>query len=101
MHRTSPSIIPFFVIFCDDQGTVWVLEPAKAPHIYTKESPAEGAKEQMNQKETINVYPIEKHAKIKDCVLILSDLDSSEVSIDLSDCTVTTVSASDQSSQKW
>lgn len=78
-----------------------MLEPAKVPHICTKESPAKGAKEQMNEKKIIKVYPIEKHAKIKNRALISSDDDGSEVFIKLLDCVVTTVSASDKSSQKW
>ncbi|KAJ6841259.1 uncharacterized protein M6B38_307690 [Iris pallida] len=73
------------------EGIVWVLE----------EPPAIGSKELKNKKGIIEVYPVKKHAKIKDRALSLSDLDGSQADIELSDCTILAVSGSDLSRRKW
>ena len=54
-----------------------------------------------NKKNIIEVCPIKKYAKIKDRSLILSDPDGSQRTVELLDCTIVAVSASDLSSRKW
>lgn len=72
-----------------------MLEPEKDG------SPTRGSKEQKYKKNIVEVFPAKKIAKIKDHLLILSDQDGSQATIELRDCTVKAVSASDLSSRKW
>ncbi|KAK9106255.1 hypothetical protein Syun_022266 [Stephania yunnanensis] len=82
------------------QGTVWVLEPDKIPKARSEEKVS---KDHKNiKKETYQVSPVKKTATIKDHLLILLDSDGSqETTINLLDCTVLSVSASDLPSRKW
>lgn len=83
------------------QGIVWVLEPEKVLKVNSDGSPTRGSKEQKYKKNIVEVFPAKKIAKIKDHVLILSDQDGSQATIELLDCTVVAVSASNLSSRKW
>lgn len=87
-------------LLSNKQGTVWILEPEKVPKIGTNESPPRGAEVQKN-KDTVEVFPVKKYATIKGHSLILSAVDGSQVTIDLQNCTVVAVSASNLSSRKW
>ncbi|XP_057968996.1 uncharacterized protein LOC131158270 [Malania oleifera] len=71
------------------QGVVWVLEEDKIPI------------EQKRKKETLEVFPVRKYAKIKDRSLVMTNLDGSCVAIPLKGCVVAAVSASSLSSRKW
>ncbi|XP_008802615.1 uncharacterized protein LOC103716408 [Phoenix dactylifera] len=86
---------------CNKQGVLWVLEQEKVPKVNTDGSPTRGSKEQKYKKNIVEVFPAKKIAKIKDHVLILSDQDGSQATIELLDCTVVAVSASNLSSRKW
>ncbi|KAJ4713962.1 testis-expressed sequence 2 protein-like [Melia azedarach] len=76
------------------KGFVWVLEPEKVP----KEKVS---KEQKRKKDFLEVYPVRKYAKIKDCVLILIESDGSQTAIPLKGCVIEAVSASSLPSRKW
>ncbi|KAI3907867.1 hypothetical protein MKW92_049405 [Papaver armeniacum] len=58
-------------------------------------------KDQKSKKEIVEVTPVKKHAKIKDHSLIITNSNGSQVTIDLVDCMVLSVSASNLSSRKW
>ncbi|KAK9115469.1 hypothetical protein Sjap_014416 [Stephania japonica] len=78
----------------NNQGTVWVLEPDKIPKPRSEDH-------KNNKKEIYQVSPVKKIATIKDHSLILLDSDGSQETINLLDCTVLSVSASDLPSRKW
>ncbi|MCL7034325.1 hypothetical protein MKW94_009687 [Papaver nudicaule] len=80
------------------QGVIWILEPEKLPKVGAKDKLP---KEQKLKKEIVEVTPVKKHAKIKDHALIMTDSNGSQATIDLVDCTVVSVSASNLSSRKW
>lgn len=85
------------------QGIVWVLEAAKAAEVGGDGgSQANGTKEEADVVEIVEVYPVLKHAKIKNHKLILTDPDDSRTAtIELLDCAVFAVSASDRETRKW
>ncbi|PKU67221.1 uncharacterized protein LOC110113903 [Dendrobium catenatum] len=83
------------------QGIVWFLEPENVPKVGLNESQTGGPKELKLKKSTVQVQPVKKYAKIKDHLLILSDLDGSQATIKLFDCTILAVSSSNLSSKKW
>ncbi|KAI3941724.1 hypothetical protein MKX01_018314 [Papaver californicum] len=80
------------------QGVIWILEPEKLPKVGAKDKLP---KEPKSKKEIVEVTPVKKHAKIKDHSLIMTDSDGSQATIDLVDCIVVSVSASNLSSRKW
>lgn len=82
------------------QGLVWVLESEKIPKISTNDLPPRVPKEQKT-KEIVEVFPVKKYARIKDHSLILTDVDGSQVTIELQNCTIVAVSASNLSLRKW
>ncbi|CAD5197011.1 unnamed protein product [Musa acuminata subsp. malaccensis] len=88
---------------CNKQGIVWVLEAAKAAEVGGDGgSQATGTKEEAGVVEIVEVYPVLKHAKIKNHKLILTDPDDSRTAtIELLDCAVFAVSASDRETRKW
>ncbi|KAL0912955.1 hypothetical protein M5K25_016379 [Dendrobium thyrsiflorum] len=86
---------------CNKQGIVWFLEPENVPKVGLNESQTGGPKELKLKKGTVQVQPVKKYAKIKDHLLILSDLDGSQATIKLFDCTILAVSSSNLSSKKW
>lgn len=75
------------------QGYIWVLESEKVPKNWLLE--------QKRKKESLDVFPVRKYAKIKDGALILMDAGSSKTTIQLKDCTIEAVSATNLSSRKW
>ncbi|XP_073012630.1 uncharacterized protein [Typha latifolia] len=83
------------------QGVVWVLEPDSVPKISSDVSATGGSKERRKKKEIMDAFPVKKYAKLKDHSLILTDLDGSQATIELTGCTVASVSASNLSSRKW
>ncbi|KAI3948628.1 hypothetical protein MKW98_027694 [Papaver atlanticum] len=80
------------------QGVIWILEPEKLAKVGAKDKLP---KDQKNKKEIVEVTPVKKHAKIKDHSLIITNSNGSQVTIDLVDCMVLSVSASNLSSRKW
>lgn len=83
------------------QGIVWLLEPDKIPKLDSDDTSTKGSKDMNNKKNIVEVCPAKKYARIKDQYLILSDTEGSNRTIDLSDCTIVAVSASDLSTRKW
>ncbi|MBA0778633.1 hypothetical protein Gotri_006480, partial [Gossypium trilobum] len=69
-----------FDSICNLQGIVWVLEPGKIP-----------TKEQKRKRETVEVSPARRHAKIQDGYLTLSNSDSSCTIIPLKGCIIQAV----------
>ncbi|OVA10764.1 protein of unknown function DUF2404 [Macleaya cordata] len=80
------------------QGVIWILEPEKVPKLWSRDKLP---KEQKSKKEILEVSPVKKNAKIKDHSLILTDSDGSQATIDLVDCIIVSVSASNLPSRKW
>lgn len=64
-----------------------------------------GLKEAKSKKDSLKeipeLLPVQKHARIKGHMLILTDLDGSKEVIELAGCHVTAVSGGEQSSGKW
>lgn len=93
----------------DKQGTIWVAitclsEPykdTKGFHTQQIKGSKEAKAKKDSLKEISELSPVQKHAKIKDHVLILTDLDGSKEVIELAGCHVTAVSGGAQSSGKW
>uniref|UniRef100_A0A1D1Z7G6 Testis-expressed sequence 2 protein n=1 Tax=Anthurium amnicola TaxID=1678845 RepID=A0A1D1Z7G6_9ARAE len=85
------------------KGVVWLLESGKVPRATSDESSSKVLKEQKARKGIVEVSPTKKYAKIKDHSLILVDVDGSQekTTIQLMDCIIVAVSASDLSSRKW
>ncbi|KAB2026510.1 hypothetical protein ERO13_D06G188200v2 [Gossypium hirsutum] len=79
-----------FDSICNLQGIVWVLEPGKIP-----------TKEQKRKRETVEVSPARRHAKIQDGYLTLSNSDSSCTIIPLKGCIIQAVSATSLPTRKW
>ncbi|TYH14459.1 hypothetical protein ES288_A06G221500v1 [Gossypium darwinii] len=79
-----------FDSICNLQGIVWVLEPGKIP-----------TKEQKRKRETVEVSPARRHAKIQDGYLTLANSDSSCTIIPLKGCIIQAVSATSLPSRKW
>lgn len=80
------------------QGIIWFLEPEKIP----RNGLDKGPKEQKKKKDFSEVFPVKKHAKIKDQKLFLTELDGSQrAAIELKGCIIEAVSASNVSSRKW
>eukprot|EP01018_Ginkgo_biloba_P001765 Gb_16763 [translate_table: standard] len=52
-------------------------------------------------KEVPEVSPVQRHARIKDCVFILTGLDGSKKLVELEGCHVTIMFGGDQCSRKW
>ncbi|KAF6153437.1 hypothetical protein GIB67_003627 [Kingdonia uniflora] len=76
--------------FTRHKGVVWVLEPEKIPNKVIKED-----------KDIWEVFPVKKHAKIKEHSLIFADPDGSHTTISLIGCTILSVSATNLPSRKW
>lgn len=79
------------------QGIIWLLEPEKIP----RNGLDKGPKEQKKKKDFSEVFPVKKHAKIKDQKLFLTELDGSHTAVELKGCIIEAVSASSVSSRKW
>ncbi|KAA3478409.1 Testis-expressed sequence 2 [Gossypium australe] len=79
-----------FDSICNLQGIVWVLEPGKIP-----------TKEQKRKRETVEVSPARRHAKIQDGYLTLANSDSSCTIIPLKGCIIQAVSATSLPTRKW
>eukprot|EP01018_Ginkgo_biloba_P017199 Gb_17535 [translate_table: standard] len=91
------------------EGIIWVAavssldqyREAKGHHSkYVK-----GVKEVRSKKDGSKVIPeflpVQKHARIQDHLLILTEIDGSEDFIELEGCDITAVSGGDQPSRKW
>ncbi|XP_031247287.1 testis-expressed protein 2-like [Pistacia vera] len=76
------------------QGFVWVLESEKLPKDKLPKEP-------KRKKDTLEVYPVRKYAKIKDQTLLLKESDGSQTAIPLKGCVIEAVSASTLPSRKW
>lgn len=86
---------------CEKQGFLWMLEPEKMPKV-SNDHPSTGAHQDMKDKKNIvEVFPIRMLATIKGHSLILSGPDGSQITIELPNCTVVAVSASNLPSRKW
>ncbi|XP_059064529.1 uncharacterized protein LOC131064376 [Cryptomeria japonica] len=91
------------------QGRIWVA--VTGPSLQEKDmkgfcnQQVKGLKEPKTKKdsvkETPEVLPVQKYAKLKDHILILTDSDGSEEVIELQGCTIRAVSGGDQSARKW
>ncbi|KAG7944193.1 hypothetical protein I3843_15G087600 [Carya illinoinensis] len=79
------------------QGVVWLLESEKIPKNWLDKGP----KEQKRKNDFLEVFPVKKHAKIKDQKLILAESDGSNTVIELKGCMIEAVSATSLSSRKW
>ncbi|XP_043699501.1 testis-expressed protein 2-like isoform X2 [Telopea speciosissima] len=80
------------------QGFVWILESERAPKVCAEDN---APRDQKSKKEILEVYPVKKHAKIKDRLLILTDPNGSQETIQLVGCMIRAVSASNLPSRKW
>ena len=64
-----------------------------------------GLKEEKANKDSLKeiskLLPMQKHARIKGHMLILTDLDGSEEVVELEGCHVTVVSSGEQAAGKW
>jgi hypothetical protein len=79
-----------------------MLEPEKMPKVsINNHIPSRAKKDVKEKKNIVEVFPIRMLAKIKDHLLVLSGPDGSQTSIQLLDCTVVAVSASNLPSRKW
>lgn len=76
---------------------VWVLEPDKIPEI----SLDKPSKEKKRKNEILDAFPVKKYGKIKGQLLILTDTDGLDTTIQLKGCIVEAVSAAGLSSRKW
>lgn len=76
------------------QGVLWVLEPQKVPEVPS-------SAEQTRKREMVVVTPVRKLAKIKDRMLILTEVDGSLSKIILKGCQVQAVSATSLPTRKW
>lgn len=86
---------------CEKQGFLWMLEPEKMPKV-SNDHLSTGAHQDMKDKKNIvEVFPIRMLATIKGHSLILSGPDGSQITIELLNCTVVAVSASNLPSRKW
>ena len=76
------------------QGIVWLLDPEKIP---------KGSDELKSKRRIVEVFPSRKYAKIIDHSLSIMDVDGrqEEATVQLRECTVLSVSGSDQPSKKW
>ncbi|XP_051123319.1 uncharacterized protein LOC127246130 [Andrographis paniculata] len=82
----------------DKQGPIWVLEPDKIPKSGIEDKlPTETRR----RKDILEVTPVRKYARIRDCYLVLLDSDCSDVNILLKGCTVVAVSSTRMPSRKW
>ncbi|KAG6672680.1 hypothetical protein I3842_16G071600 [Carya illinoinensis] len=79
------------------KGVVWILESEKIPSNWLDK----GLREQKRTKDLLEVYPVKKHAKIKDQKLVLIESDGSHSAIELKGCMIEAVSATSLASQKW
>lgn len=80
------------------QGVVWILAPDEVQRNWLVEKLP---REQKRRKEFLEVSPLRKYAKIKDHMLILKDSDGSHTNIQLKDCIIKAVSATNLPSRKW
>lgn len=76
---------------------MWLLESEKIPKNWLDKGP----KEQKRKNDFLEVFPVKKHAKIKDQKLILAESDGSNTVIELKGCMIEAVSATSLSSRKW
>lgn len=76
------------------QGILWILEPEKVPEVPS-------LAEQTRKRDVVVVSPVQKPAKIKDRMLILTEADGSLTKIILKGCHVLAVSATSLPSRKW
>ncbi|XP_040998416.1 uncharacterized protein LOC121244416 isoform X2 [Juglans microcarpa x Juglans regia] len=79
------------------KGVVWILESKNIPRNW----PDKGLREQKRKKDLLEVYPVKKHAKIKDQKLVLTESDGSHSAIELKGCMIEAVSATSLASRKW
>ncbi|KAL6911306.1 hypothetical protein ACP4OV_000111 [Aristida adscensionis] len=85
----------------EKQGSLWILESEKIPKVTNERLSIGGPRETKDKKNIVEVFPAKKSAKIKGHSLTLSGSDGSQATIDLLNCMVLTVSASNMSSRKW
>jgi hypothetical protein len=79
-----------------------MLEPEKMPKVSSNgHIPAGAKKDTKDKKNIVEVFPMRILAKIKGHSLVLSAPDGSQTNIELLDCTVVAVSASNLPSRKW
>lgn len=82
-----------------------MLEPEKVPNVSSSGDSPPGSKKdtkKKNKRGIVEVFPTRMHAKINGHSLVLSGpADGSQITIELLDCTVVAVCASDLPSRKW
>lgn len=91
------------------QGVIWVAvmclsEPykdTKGGHTQQIKGLKEAKAKKDSLKEISELLPVQKDARIRGHMLILTDLDGSEEVIELTGCHVTAVSGGEQASGKW
>ncbi|TVU07506.1 hypothetical protein EJB05_40862, partial [Eragrostis curvula] len=88
---------------CDKEGSLWMLEQEKLPKVTRNRSSAGANQDIKEKKNIVEVFPEKMLAKLKGHSLCLSGLDGSQsqITIELLNCTVVAVSASNLSSRKW
>ncbi|KAF5445304.1 hypothetical protein F2P56_034364 [Juglans regia] len=79
------------------KGVVWILESENIPRNWLDKA----LREQKRKKDLLEVYPVKKHAKIKDQKLVLTESDGSHSAIELKGCMIEAVSATSLVSRKW
>ncbi|KAJ4778385.1 Testis-expressed sequence 2 protein [Rhynchospora pubera] len=86
---------------CQKQGLVWILEREKNSKVNTDGATGSGPKEKKEKTNIVEVSAVKRHARINYHSLILTDAGGSSATIDLSSCTVVSVSSSNYPSRKW
>ncbi|KAL6873521.1 hypothetical protein ACP4OV_013603 [Aristida adscensionis] len=84
------------------KGFLWVLEQEKVPKVSSNGGLSAGGSQEIKEKKNIvEVLPVKMMAKLEGHSLILFGPDASQSTIQLLDCTVVAVSASNLPSRKW
>ncbi|KAJ1694571.1 hypothetical protein LUZ63_011269 [Rhynchospora breviuscula] len=86
---------------CQKQGLVWILEREKNSKVNTDGATGSGPKEKKEKTNIVEVSAVKRHARINYHSLILTDAGGSSATIDLSSCTIVSVSSSNHPSRKW
>ncbi|KAL6603394.1 hypothetical protein ACP70R_043755 [Stipagrostis hirtigluma subsp. patula] len=85
----------------EKQGFLWVLEQEKIPKVSSNRLSGGGSQEIQERKNIVEVFPVKMMAKLEGHSISLSGPDGSQTTIQLLNCTVVAVSASNLPSRKW
>ncbi|XP_017242769.1 uncharacterized protein LOC108214989 isoform X2 [Daucus carota subsp. sativus] len=98
MEITWIFLTPVSSYFTIHQGPVWILDLEKVPKNWISDK---GSREQKRKIDVLEVNPVRKYANLKDQALKITEPDGSSTVIQLKNCSIAAVSATNLPSRKW